>query len=565
MALLFKAEALCFGNLMSGDRRYAIPVFQRAYSWTSREVGQLIGDLWLGLEEKRDAGDAASNLLLGSVVVVAAPTGEAAGAAWIIDGKQRLTTLTILLAALRDRLGGTVEWINETIWDSAAAMPRLMLDLEEESYFAAQVRRVGAIADPIEPDGDHKGRRGIRECQKAIAEDLSERDDNELVAFAEFLRDQVAFVLISAPDIDSGFKTFLSTNHRGKPLTATDILKAELMSEVPEAMREQRLTQWAGAEKALGSDFKDLPGYLRAVHSKAHSATIRDVMEISRRQGGAAKFLDALLFPLAERLLPILHASHAGSTHSNRINTALRYLNWLKARDWVPPALAFATRYPESTAEYALFLERLERLAFGMQILGTGADRRHTRYRAVIDDLANSELPGSELEALQLSDTEQWTMVLNARSNLYQRSPMTCKLLLKRLSASFPGDTHLGSLADVSVEHVLPRNIGAESPWRQQVPDADQREACCKMLGNLVLIGKQQNKDARNSAFEIKRGIFFPEGQRSPHAITNQIYSQLQWRADDIRMRDAALLQRMVDIWQLKAQAPAKRQRSAAR
>ncbi len=567
MSLAFRAEALTLGSLFSGDRTFAVPVFQRAFSWTSREVGQLLGDIWLALEQMRRTEGPYNGLLLGSLVVVEEPGRKSA---WVIDGKQRLTTLTVILATLRDRLGLRAAWISNLLWSSDPAngaheaSPRLVLDIEEDAYFAAQVRRFGASDDPIEPDGDHKGRLRLRECQQTVFDDLEERSDAELLALAAFLRDQVALVLISAPDIDTGFRTFVTTNHRGKPLTTTDILKAELMAQVPEQTRDERLDQWANAERTLGGDFQELPGYLRAVHGRAQSGTIRDVLDLSQREGGAVQFLDTLLFPLADRLHPILNASYAGSRAAERINTSLRYLKWLKARDWVPPALAFCGRFPDRDAEFAVFLDGLERLAYGMQILGTGNDRRGVRYRAVIAALGDHAKPNVLPASLLLSEEEQGTIQLNARSNLYQRSQSTCKLLLKRLSASYAGDTYLPSLSEWTVEHLLPRNISAESPWRQAIPNAEEREACSKMLGNLVLITKQQNKEARNNGFEVKHRVIFPHGQVSPHAITNQVLFMRHWTAEDIRARDAVLLQRVAEIWQLKGQPRARRSKQSA-
>lgn len=567
MTMAFTAEALTLGKLLSGDRCFAVPVFQRAYSWTAREVGQLVSDLWLGLAEHRAGGKIRTGMLLGSLVVVEErqADGSLGTRYWVIDGKQRLTTLTILLAALRDRLAHTATWIADLIWiietanSGRATVPRLVLDLQEDAYFGAQVRRPGAIADPLEPDGKHKGRRGIRDCQLTILEDFDDRSDADLLELAEFLRDDVALVLIVTPNIDAGFQTFVTTNHRGKPLEATDILKAELMAEVPPADRERRLDQWITAEHRLGNSFQDLPGYLRALHGKSHGAAIRDVLDLSHQSGGAAQFLDTLLFPLAEQLHPILTASHSGSPHSDRINTSLRYLNWLRARDWVPPALAFHVRFPERDEDYAGFLEGLERLAYGLQILGSGGDKRQNRYRAVIDGFGGKAPTEGLTPHLALTEDEQWTMVLNARGNLYHRSPSTCKILLKRLSASFPGDQHIASLGDLTVEHLLPRTLSAESPWRKVIPNAEEREACSKMLGNLVLITKQQNKDARNNGFDVKHRVIFPGGQASPHAITNHVISQLQWRSEDIRARDADLIKRMSDIWHLKGQPRAKR------
>lgn len=578
MSPVYKAQALCLGSLLSGNRHYSIPIFQRSYSWTAREVSQLLSDLWLGLMDWRQGAPGYGGLFLGSLVVVDSTIWPQSGMLppqgqpspfQVIDGKQRLTTLTILLAALRDRIGTVTPWIDNMIARITAAedgvqlKSRLTLGLEEDSYFDAQVRRPGSTVLPVEPDSDDRGGRNIRACQQIILEDLDERTDEELAGFAEFLRDQVVMAIISAPDLETGFRIFLSTNHRGKPLSATDILKAELMAELPEAMRETYLKRWRQLEQQLGDGFEQLPGHLRAIYGRSHGSAIGEVLNVSQRQGGAKRFLETVLFPMAEAMVPVLAAAHTGTPQSPRINRTLRYLNWLRARDWLPPVLAFVSRSPAQPEALAEFLESLERLAYGMQIMGLGADRRVSRYREVTEAVVMGNVTNDPAGPMALTVEEQGRVILNATSNLYQRSQTNCKLLLKRLSASYPGDDTMDVLADVSVEHFLPRILPADSLWRLEIPNAEEREACCRLLGNLVLVSRQQNKDARNLALAAKQRILFPDGQPSPHAITNQIMRVTSWKAANIRARDDELVQRMREIWKLTGKASPKRFRQA--
>ena len=184
-----------------------------------------------------------------------------------------------------------------------------------------------------------------------------------------------------------------------------------------------------------------------------------------------------------------------------------------------------------------------------------------------------SKLDGDDVVGLAIEDQDGLSRlfrehgirsVLNATGNLYQRSQPTCKLLLKRLSASYPGDEIMESLSDVTVEHVLPRNLPPDSAWRLEIPNAEERDACSRLLGNLVLVTKQQNKDARNHPFAVKKRILFPDGQTSPHAITNQIMRAQNWRAGEIRAREAVLGQRLREIWSLTGKVAVKRARPAA-
>ena len=562
--LAFTAQAMSLGSLLSGSRSYAIPIFQRSYSWTSVEVGQLMADLWLGVMEARELQLRYGGLFLGSLVVVDTTVSPhlhqspvEPEAFQVIDGKQRLTTLTILLAALRDRLGAAVPWIDGLIshvddqGQESQRSGRLKLGIEEDGFFGVQVRRQGASLSPIEPDGDNLGWRCIRECQNTILDDFEDRSDEELAELAEFLRDRVALALISAPDIDTGFRVFLSTNHRGKPLSSTDILKAELVAAVPEEDRERCLVRWRESEELLGDDFGLLPDYLHELHDGGGGATIREVLALSHRQGGARRFLDEVLFPAAETLHPILHAAFAASPQAHRINHSLRILSWLNTDVWVPPALAFASRFPDQADGLADFLETLERFACAMQIIGVGGDRCVGRYREVIEALSEDALTVGRRGLLVLSPEEHAKLLLKTSSNLHQRASANCKLLLKRLSASYSGDVAVDSLKEITVEHVLPTSPTGKSPWFREIPDSEDRLTCNKLLGNLVLVSAQQNREARNLGLGAKLNIVFPGGQPSPHAITNQLLGVRTWNADDIRRRDAALKQRIREIWRI--------------
>ena len=570
--LAYHSETLALGDLLSGARTYDIPLFQRSYSWTAREVGQLLTDLWFGVEEAHKKGEDYGGLYLGSLVVVdpvLAGQGNQADPYQVIDGKQRLTTLSILLSALRDRLGADAAWIDDQLshvanpGEDAPRTSRLALGIEEGAYYNVQVLRPGATRSPLEPDGEHLGRRGIRECQLTILDDFEERDDAELAELAGFLRDNVVLAMIAAPDMDSAFRVFLSTNHRGKPLSATDILKAELMAEVGEREREGTLERWRTAEKLLGDDFGQLPAYLHALHGRSHGAHIREVLELSRQQGGAGRFLGETLFPMAEQLYPILNATHMGSPHSEAINRSLRMLGWQKAHDWVPPVLAFAARHPDEPELMAVFLEAHERLAFTMQISSVGGEQRARRYRAVMDWLDENQAPGYASGPIALTSEDQGALLLKANGSLHKRSAATCKYLLKRISATFPGDMLVASLTDVSVEHVLPTSPAQNSSWLRDFPDASERVACNKLLGNLVLATRQQNTEARNQGLEAKQRILFPGGQASPHAITNMLMGISAWTAGDIRARDALFTERLREIAGVaKEAAPARRKKA---
>ena len=91
-----------FVSLVNGTKQFKIPAFQRDYSWTIEQCGQMWNDIV-------SAGRGDADHFMGSFVYVAGNTAAVFSSWLVVDGQQRLTTLTLLLIALRD-------YIRETHW-----------------------------------------------------------------------------------------------------------------------------------------------------------------------------------------------------------------------------------------------------------------------------------------------------------------------------------------------------------------------------------------------------------------------------------------------------------------
>jgi len=119
-----------FKTIINGTTQFVIPVFQRDYRWTETQCEQLWKDL---LQIARDPSPRGH--FLGSVVYVSTGDSSAAFTRWLlIDGQQRLTTLTLLLAALRAH-------ILETGWTGTLDSPTAN---RIEAYFLKNVQEEGS-------------------------------------------------------------------------------------------------------------------------------------------------------------------------------------------------------------------------------------------------------------------------------------------------------------------------------------------------------------------------------------------------------------------------------------
>ena len=270
------------------------------------------------------------------------------------------------------------------------------------------------------------------------------------------------------------------------------------------------------------------------------SAWPTSIRAIAAESGGAEAFIGNVLAPAAAILDDLRHARHAGSPHSAEITRTLGYLLWLPASDWVPAAMLWWLGKGKDPAQLARFLQALDRLAYGLRILGLGSNRRTQRFGSVITAIRN----GADLEAagspLALSREELRNIDYNLK-DLHARSAPLCRLVLLRLNDEIAGSRQSLPLDELTVEHVLPKKPGPGSQWRSCFPDAQERDPCTQALGNLVVVTKAQNDKAANLDFARKHAIYFATAGAPTPAINEYVRGQKEWTPAQVRERDADL------------------------
>ena len=276
---------------------------------------------------------------------------------------------------------------------------------------------------------------------------------------------------------------------------------------------------------------------------------IADIQRLAADAGGGGKFIDTILVPFGRALAEIQAADHRGSPWSDEINRHLRHLSWLPSGEWIPPALLWWTRHKDSPETLAALLKKLDRLAFGMRILGLGADKRHARaqqLRAAIERGMPLHLDGGPLD---LTNEETRNIRHNLR-DLHRRSQLTCKLVLMRLDSEASGGAGL-NMEDLTVEHILPQKPARNSRWRDWCSDAEERLACTGSLGNLVLVPRALNERARNQDYERKLAIFFASDAPPLPTLTEELRSTTEWNATLVRAREERLVALLDAMWHL--------------
>ena len=568
----FTAKPLALGSLLSAPYAFQVPSFQRPFSWTTKEAGQLLDDLTVALDERGDGDHVGGDgYFLGAMLLTepppAVPLFPAAGTARrhdIIDGQQRLVTVTILLAVLRDVLAqrgtpapaGIEELIECREAGGARRQYRVELRGRDRDFLTTYVQEPGASGLVPAADDLAEAESRILAVRDHFLADLGARSDDELGRIGGFVAEACHIALISASSIDRAHRIFTVLNDRGRPLARNDILKAQILGQIDDdAGRPAALAAWDRTAALLGDDFEHLFSHIRTVEAGPRSQIISGIRETIHVAGGARAFVESMLEPYGKAFHVMRHACHQGSAHSAEINRLLTYLGWLGSADWIPPALLWWRLTAGDPQKLLNFLAALERLAYLLRLLGMGTDKRLARFHAVMLAIRRGAALDVRNGPLQLSREEQRNVLYNLR-NLHTRSPLTCKLVLLRLNDALGGAAQNLSPADYTVEHILPQKPGRASAWRSWFPSPEEREACTNSVGNLVLVTREQNDRARNAELARKLEVFFRAPGTTVPRITAELEGIAEWRAPQLLAREERLLGLVHAIWKIDPGKP---------
>lgn len=209
------------------ERRLAVPIYQRSYAWKEEEVSEFFGDIHAAI-----TGDT-PEYFLGTVVL----THENVDRSTVIDGQQRLATVAMFLAAIRDEFrgrgddkrGASVQndFLSSFDLDTAQEVSKLQLNSDDSAFFDARI--IQGKSAPPPSKASHKliiaAHAHLREAVKRLAADAGSAWEQRLSALVTFLRTKAKVMVLVVPTDVDAFRIFETLNDRGADLTIADLLK----------------------------------------------------------------------------------------------------------------------------------------------------------------------------------------------------------------------------------------------------------------------------------------------------------------------------------------------------
>lgn len=542
-------------KIFCDDYAFSIPPYQRPYAWERDQAAELLADLTAAWA---DGSGNAAPYFLGSLVLIKHPQRPEAD---VVDGQQRLTTLTILLAVLRDLTpaAGSAHKLICQVGDVLLGTRdsyRLRLRERDATFFEEKIQHAGATA--ALPDW-----RALKDSQARIVEnagvfrdELEGWTDAKRLSFATYLVQQCYLVVVAASDQDAAFRIFSVLNSRGLDLTPADILKAEIIGAVASvSAREECNEKWEQLEAELGrARFAELFGHIRTIHrkQKMKETLVAEFRQYVPARADPVGFIEKQLLPYGDAFEQIITRRFESHKNAGEINALLEHMGRVDNFDWQPVAIEALARRRDNPDFLLRFMADLERLAYGLLLLRADTNHRLRRYGQVLEAMQGGMdllLPDA---ALQLTPDEKSGILAALDGDIYGVTRIRLPLLL-RLDAmlSSGGATHDPPL--ISVEHVLPQAVPPGSQWECDFPDAEERARWVHRLANLVLLTHRKNSQASNADFAVKKERYFRgKGGGSPFVLTSQVLAEPVWTPDTLNRRQQALIARVAEAWRLR-------------
>ena len=545
-------------KIFSSDFEFRIPDYQRPYSWGTEQALQLLDDLEGSLD--RDTDDP---YFLGSIVLVkdgSSPEAE------VIDGQQRLTTLSILFSILRDmtanpQLAGELgDMVLEPgkIMAGTKPKPRLTLRKRDAEFFRNYVQTKGETAALVQlQDGapETDGQVAIRDNARSLATRLGTWPDSKRQDLAAMMGVRTFLVVVSTPDLASAHRIFSVMNARGLDLTAADIFKAKVIGDIPPEDQAIYADKWEQEEQDLGRDgFAELFLHIRMIFAKERGR--RELLlefdqQVLREYlpGKGTQFIDNVLIPYSDAYEHLITQNYPATDEWEKVNNWLRRLVQLDNNDWRPPALWALKHHGTDPVYLNDFLRRLETLAASMLIRRVYATPRASRYAELLKQLERGQ--GLDSPAFALDPDEKAATLAGLKGEIYLVRAVR-KYVLLRLDdrlANQPGVSYQHKM--ITVEHVLPQSPKRDSIWVRDFTE-DELLHWTHRLANLVLLNRAKNSEAQRFDFEEKKTKYFtgPNGVAT-FALTTSVLGESAWTPEVLEQRQATLIGLLADEWGL--------------
>ncbi len=590
MNMNIKADFLSLSNVLrKTNYNYVVPLFQRRYSWTQDQYSILWNDAKKAVNENRIHFTGAIVLQHREKDPTAALYREI-----VIDGQQRLTTFTLLLAAMRNR-------IKEIEPESE------LLPIIEELIACPNYKKFGDVVEGIDEVRDgyfrihpsdidrkdyyHVILGNVEKAQKSsniyqayryFYEQFKNMNLEKIKIFYSKFIENIGLVVIQLQNADNPYEVFSSLNQTGLRLTAADLIRNHIFEQIPES--EQRKF-YAEFYSPFELNFEELRTRIEQNALKKTKKVVKSPAIVTKYDPDTpTKFLYHLWAAREGRVFPVRTLVQEVTENIRGEENVKKFLEKIKTyslfyRSFVLPefeedervrqALEDLSRTGETTF-HPLFLELfnarhegridgsmlaelirvVENFVVRRKLFGKKVEGLNKEFPRVFQKLKGDLTP----KKLTYAIAETFTVAFPTNDEIKRaavdaefygkgKNDVT-RLLLIQLDRAYNHDKGV-HYDDAEIEHILPQSW---KNWRSYFSDSEVKKlenfpSIVNQLGNFTLINSDYNKEVSNRPFFEKKKEYL----KSPYVLTREVAKMADFFPSAIEARTAELLDRILN------------------
>lgn len=555
---LLNANTISFSDIIAGDNIYQVPLFQRDYSWKENNWD----DLWLDLN---NAIDSETRHYMGSIVLIKKEKKQFE----IIDGQQRITTLSILALSsirfLNDLIEADIDK-DDNIERRDILMRKFIGYKSPKSLMFSPKLKLNKLNDPIyssyliqfhkvpnlrrEPISNRLLVEAYEYFYKKLQTEVFEIDGiNGIIDFIEFVGDNLQFIQITVVDELNAYLVFETLNDRGIPLTVTDLFKNYLFSRVDEADHNHIKNKWDGILKYI--NYKDFSNFLRYYWiSRNKLITEKELFKAIKREVQTQDDVIDIISSLEVHAEVFNALSDPKDDLWKGHKDTIKYLSELQLFGIKQPfALLLAAYEKFDIATFTKVVKICSVISFRYTVI---SGFKTNVLEQVYSKAANNIIIGKSVSAPQ---------VYKDLSSLYVNDEsFTSQFIMKSIKTTsknrlvryivYSIENHLSDVGKINfdedngtIEHILPENPSDD--WNKKFVKDTQLEFIYR-LGNYTILERKLNKQCENKLIAEKIPLY----HKSKYTMS-QKFDYEDWNPNKLKHRQSMMAKIAKQIWKL--------------
>lgn len=553
------------GFLSAQNRRFSIPVYQREYTWNLTHCGRLLNDIKTIMKypNKRH--------FIGSVVQISNKHGliSQINEATIIDGQQRITTVSLILIALRDYIRENFEHIDETIAEEIEETYLVNSRKKNEDYIKlCLTKKDKTLYDKLiygTPLDEASSKTNIISNYRYFYKQIKSQKIDIKELYDGLAKLDIVEIALER-DIDDPQLIFESLNSTGEKLVESDLIRNFLLMGLENDVQTHIYNEyWYPIEERLDSFGKNtLSNFIRDFLTIKNLKIPKESQVFSdfksyfsknytRKKSSIEKFMTEL-----DKFSKIYKRIVSADDPENKIKNHLNGLELLEVKVIYPFIMYIYDYYLEekiSKSDFSQILSLIESYLSRRIILEHGSQGLNKVFVTFIRDFNYNE-PVKSFEIALLSkkghhrfpNNEEFENAFLLR-NIYTIKANYKKYILYSLEKSLSNEV-VDLSSQISIEHIMPQNIDNNIYWQSILGEKwnDIHQKYLHTIGNLTLTA--YNSNLSNKTFIEKKEMLVSGYDNSSFNLSKTLKNYTTWAENDILERSKFLIKQALTIWQ---------------